>query len=64
MGEACKLKDYYIIFSVILLIPILWIKTIKKLTFINFFALFMIIISLITIVFYDIVYISNDEYES
>lgn len=64
MGEACKLKNYYIIFSVLLLIPILWIKTIKKLTFINFFSLFMILLSLGTIIYYDITYIARNEYNT
>jgi len=63
MGEVCKLKTYYIIFAMTFLIPVLWIKTIKKLTIINFFALAVIISALSIIIFYDITYIVHNEYE-
>jgi len=44
------------------LIPVLWIKTIKKLTFINVFALAAILFALATIITYDIIYIREDTY--
>jgi len=46
------------------LIPVLWIKSIKKLTIINVFALLVIIFALITIISYDIIFIKTNEYES
>ena len=46
------------------LIPVLWIKTIKKLTIINAFALFVILFALVTIISYDILFITTNEYES
>lgn len=64
MGEVCKLKNFYILFAMIFLIPVLWIKTIKKLTSINFFALAVIILALATVIYYDVQYISNNEYST
>lgn len=64
MGEACKLKDYYIGFATLFLVPVLWIKTIKKLTFINFIALGVIIFVLITIVYYDVFYIVHNTFDT
>lgn len=46
-----------------ILIPILWIKTIKKMTSVNVFALMAILLALTLVVFYDIVYIKEDTYE-
>jgi solute carrier family 36 (proton-coupled amino acid transporter) len=63
-GEACKMKNYYILFSVGILIPILWIKTIKKLTVINFFSLFMIFASLGVVMFYNVKFIESNEYST
>ena len=44
------------------LIPVLWIKTIKKLTFINVFALGVILFALATIITYNIIYIRENTF--
>lgn len=44
------------------LIPILWIETLKKLSFVSIFALVSMVACIGTIIYYDILYIVNDEY--
>jgi len=56
------MKNWYILGACLILIPILWIKTLKKLFWVNLFALTCMFACLCTIVYYDIVYIQNNEY--
>ncbi len=56
------MKSYYIWGACAILVPIMWIKTLKKLFWVNLFALTCILSCIVTIIYYDIVYIRENEY--
>lgn len=63
-GEVCGLKNTYIWIVVCLLTPIIWIKTMKKLSIVSIFALSVMFVSVFTIIYYSVIYISEDTYPS
>jgi proton-coupled amino acid transporter len=61
-GSLCGMKNTYIWSACAVLVPIMWIKTLKKLFYVNLFALTCIVACIVTIFYYDIIYILEDEY--
>jgi proton-coupled amino acid transporter len=52
MLEFCQLKNLYIAFGVLVLIPICWLKTFKGIAYISFFANISILFALVVIMSY------------
>ena len=52
-GEVCGYKTQYICIAVLILIPILWVKSLKKLSFVSMIALAFMIFALAVIMYYN-----------